>query len=93
MRFRDNEVSSGTNGITAVNSKLSLRKLTVTATGEVDKDQITAGVGFLSLFEGSEVDVISCTFQRTSGLNSGLIYSRGKNRISIQDSTFVGAVT
>ena len=63
VRIRDNVMSSGTNGITAVNSKLILRNLEVLSTKEqIEKSEITAEVGFLSLFEGSELDLQSSRF-------------------------------
>ena len=62
MRFLDNQVSSGTNGIAAVNSKLSLMNLIVSSSGEPTESEIRAEVGFLSLFEGSSVDMKASSF-------------------------------
>ena len=62
VRFSDNQVSSGTNGIAAVNSKLSLMNLIVSSSGEPKKSEIKAEVGFLSLFEASSVDIKKSSF-------------------------------
>ena len=53
---------AGTNGIVAVNSVLNLNDLEVVMTSQTDPEDIKAMVGFLSIFEGSQVFLRSSNF-------------------------------
>ena len=61
-RFADNLLTSGTNGIMAINSKLTLDSLQVYISQDITKEAIKAEVGFLSLYEGSEVNITLSRF-------------------------------
>ena len=88
-RFEDNVMTDGgTNGIVAISSKLNLSKLDVRETKVTNSEDIKADVGFLSIFEGSNVYLGGSNFEQTSGIRSAGIYSRGRNSILIEDSFF-----
>ena len=61
-RFADNLLTSGTNGIMAINSRVTLDSLQVYTSEEITKEAITADVGFISLYEGSEVNITLSRF-------------------------------
>ena len=57
------------------------------------KESIASRVGFLTILEDSEVLLSKSEFQFASGVQAGMIYSRGANVITITDTDFENSIT